>query len=69
MTNDAKNDPESSGLEADLEADLERVAEPVAQAAAILADSDERGAERERLLATGERRHSEGLVDLADLPG
>ena len=79
MTNDAKSDAESAGLEADLERVVERSTlsaeerqagsdDPVAQAAAILADSDEREAERERHLATGERRHSEDLVDPADLP-
>jgi hypothetical protein len=68
-----KNDPKPTEPEADRVVERatllaeERQAgsdDPVAQAAAILADSDAREVERERHpMSSGERRHSEDLVD------
>ena len=68
------NDPKSSDAVTDIERVVERSTlsaeerqagsdDPVAQAAAILADSDERESQREKQLLSGERRHSEDLVD------
>jgi hypothetical protein len=75
------NDPNASESAADEERIVERSAlsaeereagsdDPAAQAAAILADSDEREAEREaHPMSAGERRHSEDLVDPDALVG